>query len=233
MTSSEDRCAGCGCLVERELLKLSGGLLWCADHFPTAATCGANLAAQAHAGIAAVLRLAGAQHVLHEVGLEYGARRADLLEVAHDGLNGHEVKTERDTLFRLPEQVVAYSATCDRCTAWVDERHLEKTLRALPDWWGLQVLTGYGPLRFEQIRPALLNPSPQACATLRLLWKEEVQGLARELGRFYQRSKWSRERLSRALAGEVPAAELRPLVRAAILMRSGWLSERSAPRPHP
>jgi len=76
--------------------------------------------------------------VLDELGLRHGTCRVDIA-VVNGYLHGYEIKSDADTLQRLPGQVSVYCAVLDRATLVVGEKHAEKAKAHLPDWWGLRL----------------------------------------------------------------------------------------------
>jgi hypothetical protein len=70
----------------------------------------------------ALARTPGARGALDEVWVPRSNERADVAIIG-TRMDGFEIKTERDTLHRLPRQVEAYGRLFDRCTAVVDQRH--------------------------------------------------------------------------------------------------------------
>jgi hypothetical protein len=108
--------------------------------------------------------------------------RADLA-VLGKSLDGYEIKTSRDNLKRLPNQVQAYGSLFDRCTAVVAERHIESARGILPDWWGIMAIGSGDQARFHAIRKARRNPAVQAETLVRLLWRDEAMAALLGLGR--------------------------------------------------
>src|SRR5208283_715095 len=84
----------------------------------------------------ALAGIAGARAALDEVWVPRSNERADVAIIGQR-MDGDEIKTERDTLHRLPRRVVAYGRLFDRCTAVIDERHEPNVETILPDWWGI------------------------------------------------------------------------------------------------
>jgi len=76
--------------------------------------------------------------VLDEVGLRHGTARIDLV-VVNDRLHGYEIKSDRDSLKRLLDQVRVYSSVMDRMTLVVGYRHAYDALRMVPEWWGVRL----------------------------------------------------------------------------------------------
>jgi hypothetical protein len=105
--------------------------------------------------------------------------RADVV-VIDKTMDAFEIKTERDTLKRLPRQVDAYTRVFDRCHAVVAHRHVDKALEILPPWWGVQVIGER--LSFVALREAEPNGRVDRETLVRLLWRDEAYAVLCELG---------------------------------------------------
>ncbi|NVJ06384.1 sce7726 family protein [Myxococcus sp. AM001] len=107
--------------------------------------------------------------------------RVDVV-VIDDEMHGYELKSERDTLTRLPRQVAAYGAALDRATLVVAEGHLAKASALVPEWWGLSIAHSVGgsAVRVDAHRFAARNPEQQMCSVARLLWRPDALKLLRE-----------------------------------------------------
>lgn len=99
--------------------------------------------------------------------------RADVALVSRE-MNGYEIKTERDTLRRLPRQAPAYGRVFDRCTAVVASTHSPAVIDMLPEWWGVVEISVNGSVSFTVMRRARANPEVDPETLVRLLWREEV-----------------------------------------------------------
>jgi hypothetical protein len=111
--------------------------------------------------------------ILHELPLDRGQRRADVV-----GVNGHlagfEIKSDRDSLARLPGQTESYDAVFDYNTIVVSERLLSASLQKIPDWWGVMLVKGSAEsLKLTIVRRARRNWDQDKWALTRLLWKNE------------------------------------------------------------
>jgi hypothetical protein len=143
--------------------------------------------------------------------------RADMVAIGRF-LDGFEVKTDRDTLKRLPRQAQAYGRLFDRCTAVVAERHVEPALALLPEWWGITTIAIDGDVAFRTERAPQPNPSVDAETLVRLLWRSEAISALLQLGSTPD-EKRSRSSLWRELLYAAPLGQLRALVREALLNR--------------
>lgn len=142
--------------------------------------------------------------------------RADLAVIG-ESMDGFEIKTAQDTLRRLPWQASAYARVFDRCTVVVAAKHQVRVLEMLPEWWGVTVVSVNRTVAFTEIRAAGSNPAVDAETLVRLLWRDEAMTALTAVGlRPDKRS--SRGSLWKDLL-ELPLAELRSVVRRAILQR--------------
>lgn len=162
--------------------------------------------------------------VLDELGLRCGSVRADVVTVG-DSLDGYEIKSDGDTLARLPAQAEAYSAVFDRCTLVCAPKHLPGGRRMVPAWWGLVVADG----GLEPVRPALPNPSIRPDVLAQLLWRAEAAAILKPLGCPGTRP-MPRARLWAEIVARVSVDELRGHVRAALLARGDWMGRQRSER---
>src|SRR4051794_28800137 len=76
--------------------------------------------------------------VLNELGLRHGEFRADIA-VINGSLTGYEIKSDRDSLVRLVDQVKAYDSVFDHASVVVGCRHARSVASLLPPHWGIFV----------------------------------------------------------------------------------------------
>jgi len=155
-----------------------------------------------------------------------GEVRVDVA-VINGHLAGYELKSERDTLRRLPTQVEIYSRVLDWATLVVAERHLDHARPLLPEWWGVMVATGApdGVALVLDKEPAE-NPSVSPQHLVRLLWRDEVLNALEHRGLDHGVRSKPRGAMWARLAETVPLAELRMIVRDCLKRREGWRSAR-------
>ncbi|MHB1571100.1 MAG: sce7726 family protein [Solirubrobacteraceae bacterium] len=162
--------------------------------------------------------VAGARDTLEELWVPRSNERADIALIGR-WMDGFEIKTERDTLNRLPRQMVAYGRLFDRCTAVVAERHRHDAAAILPDWWGITTVHVNGAVTFAPVRKAKANPSIDPEVLVRLLWRDEVFNALISLGRTPDR-RTTRPRLWAELLRLASPSQLRAAVRNALLTRT-------------
>jgi hypothetical protein len=175
-----------------------------------------RLLIQRHAGQSRAL-------IIEELGLRHGSSRLDLA-VVNGSLNGYEIKSDRDTLRRLPKQILTYDAVLDRITLVVTERHLEHVLHRVPQFWGILVADqrSAGSVELQRVRSASPNPAIDPLSVARLLWREEALGILSTLGQERGLKSKPRDHLYRRLTEVLSLARLRKEVRHHFRHRSGW-----------
>jgi hypothetical protein len=167
--------------------------------------------------------------VLHELGLRHGAARVDVA-VVNGALHGYEIKSDADTLERLPAQIATYSLVLDKATLVVGERHAEKAITLLPSWWGIKIASQgpRGGISLHQEKYVRMNPSIDPLAVAELLWSNEVRDILRELGFIEKELRKPRAYLYRELAAAIDVNELRDTTRRVLKGREKW---RCQPKP--
>jgi hypothetical protein len=171
-------------------------------------------------------QVAGAQNTVDELWVPRSNERADMALLGRR-MDGFEIKTERDTLKRLPRQVAAYGRLFDRCTVVVAEKHRDRASELVPDWWGITSVYVNGHVAFTPVRAARRNPSIDPETLVRLLWREEAVHALRTLGSEPDRHA-SRASLWEELLRMTTLGQLKTGVRRALLRRESATSRGSA-----
>jgi hypothetical protein len=159
----------------------------------------------------------GARRALDELWVPRSNERADLAVLGRT-MDGFEIKTERDTLLRLPRQVAAYGRLFDRCTVVVADRHCEKVDAIVPDWWGITSVYVNGCVTFKTIRKPKTNNALDPETLVRLLWRDEAMTALVSLG-VVADPEAHRASLWRELIHTASLTQLRRVVRAALATR--------------
>lgn len=156
-----------------------------------------------------------------ELGL-CGEARVDVA-VVNGALSGFELKSARDTLARLPGQIVTYSQVLDYASIVVAANHMDPALNLVPDWWGVYCAEyESGNTVIKKIKAPQFNSGIQAERLGTLLWRPELlreltkRGLDRGV-----RSKPRKVMLAR-LVENTSLDELRAIVRYSLKGRSNW-----------
>jgi hypothetical protein len=166
---------------------------------------------------------------IDELGLCQGNARIDLA-VVNGSLSGYEIKSERDTLQRLPHQVEVYSKALDYVTIVASESHIVKTVDLIPEWWGvLATQSQQGDISFRLVRQPQENPSVDPYSVAQLLWRPEVVKILGDLGVKKGVTGKSRRVLWQTLAETLPIDELRDRVRHTLKVRERWRVDQLLP----
>jgi hypothetical protein len=167
--------------------------------------------------------------IIEELGICEGAARIDAA-VVNGQLAGFEIKSERDTLARLPRQLSLYARVFDRVTIITTARHVDTIAAMVPDYCGLRAASERaGQISLRMIIPAQLNVNVDSFAIAQLLWRDELVELVGKLGITKGLSGKRRRDLCNILAGAMPLAELKQAVRHRLQVRANW---RDYPKPH-
>jgi hypothetical protein len=160
--------------------------------------------------------------IVEELGLCQGIARVDLA-VVNGSVHGYEIKSERDTLARLPGQIDVYDQTLDFVTIVSAPNHSQKIRTLVPRWWGIWAAIGDGcDLRLEKVRDSSRNSGVDPYALAQLLWRDEALEALRERELAARVSSKPREELWRRLASELTVAELGEVVRNCLKRRGDW-----------
>lgn len=165
--------------------------------------------------------------IVDELAVCQGNARVDLA-VINGSFSGYEIKSDRDRLTRLPNQLAAYGMCFDAMTIVVGTRHVQECMRTVPAWWGIweAVATDDG-VKFGAWREPQQNPGITPERVVQLLWKEEARESLAEIG-ITPPTKSSRRQLWAMLVDKLPRKELFHAVRRRIRARGDW---RSGPTP--
>jgi len=161
--------------------------------------------------------------IIEELGVSHGTARIDIA-VVNGIMHGYEIKSDQDTLQRLPEQMNIFNAVFDKVTLVVGKSHLYNAINMIPDWWGIIVAKAdqNGSIIFNVIREGENNKEQDSVSVARLLWRNEALKILEEAGEahgFYSKPRASiYEKLSTILDQETLSAK----VRDAIFFRAEW-----------
>lgn len=160
--------------------------------------------------------------VMDEFGLLLGDARADLVAI-NGAFHGYEIKSNRDTLERLPHQRTAYGLCFDTVTLVVGSKHIKSARPAVPRWWGIieAVESPQGPALIVRRLPKK-NPTVNAESVAQLLWRDELSDVLASFG--VDPGKKTRQELWQALAALMPIQELCSCVRIKLKARGDWRS---------
>jgi hypothetical protein len=157
--------------------------------------------------------------LVEEMGVWSGSVRIDVALV-NGSLSGYELKSDSDTLERLPRQLAIYSRVFDYLYLIVGKKHIEKAQKILPNWWGIKIaVQGDSGVRLLPHQEPSLNPSPDPYLIAELLSKDEAIGV---LQKFKLDKGWRSKKIRlvhERLASELELRHLKDEVRAVLKAR--------------
>lgn len=119
--------------------------------------------------------------IIEELGVHHGTARIDIALI-NGSMHGYEIKSDRDTLDRLPEQVNEFNTVFDKLTLVVGRRHLYQAMHIVPDWWGVVIakFDSNNHLVFQTIRKPDHNKEQVGVSIAGLLWRKEALQILKE-----------------------------------------------------
>jgi hypothetical protein len=164
--------------------------------------------------------------IIEEMGLCQNDVRVDIAAI-NGRFCGYEIKSDRDTLVRLPKQRTVYGKCFDQMTLVVGERYAKEAFRAVPSWWGILVATSNGSkVIFDPVRPPQTNERVSVRMIVKLLWKAEALQILSNSGVLAD-NRTDCMSIHRKLIKSMDATELRNTVRERIKARGDWRSVKS------
>lgn len=160
--------------------------------------------------------------IFEELGVQHGTARVDIA-VVNGILHGYEIKSDKDNLDRLPEQIEEYNAVFDKITLVVGKRHLYHAIKMIPDWWGVVVAKlDDNSVIFNVIREEEFNKNQNSISIARLLWREEALKILEENGKAEGYYSKSRSAIYEKLASTLDRKTLSKKVRETLFFRPNW-----------
>ncbi len=166
--------------------------------------------------------------IIEELGITHGAARVDIA-VVNGNIHGYELKSDLDTLHRLPEQMRIYNSVLDQVTLVVGKNHLFEAINTVPEWWGIivaKVIDSNGAISFCSIRKADENPEKNSVDIASLLWRDEALQILEEIGHSQGMRSKPRRVLYERLAALLDQPTLRAKVRECLSLRTNWRFEK-------
>ncbi len=167
-------------------------------------------------------------YVVDELQICNGAARIDIAAI-NGALHGYEIKSESDTLIRLPNQLEQYNKVFDYIYFVCAKNQIEKANKIIPQWWGIYLAINVdGLAQLSLIRKPRKNDRLDSFALLQFLNKDElvIFGLKYDLGSASSLKRMQKYRLWQIIAAkvdkdEIPLDELSKYLRTSLKTREG------------
>lgn len=121
--------------------------------------------------------------IVHELNVCYGSARADVAAI-NGLLHGYEIKSESDTLERLPQQMEQYNKVFDNMTIVCCDNFISQAEKLIPKWWGIYIAS-YNDSQIIELdiyRKPEKNDNVDAFSISQFLQKAEIIQILIELG---------------------------------------------------
>lgn len=161
--------------------------------------------------------------IIDEFDVCRGVSRVDIA-VINDKLHGYEIKSEQDTLERLPMQIESYNKVFDKMTVVVSEKHLKKVNELVPEWWGIYCIISKAnnKLVLKKVRKSKVNKNVQLLEVVQLLWKDELIDILNNCGIKKGIKSKTRFALSELVIKNLPKKEIKKIVKLKLRIRTTW-----------
>lgn len=141
--------------------------------------------------------------IIDEFSSSYSSARIDI-SVLNGSLHGYEIKSERDTLERLPKQVEYYTKIFEYITIVTTEKYIKKVIEIIPEFFGIFLIENKkGILKLKKIRNSKKNKNIDYFELAKLLWKEELKEILKE-NKIKKVSSLTRIELTKKLVENIP-----------------------------
>lgn len=161
--------------------------------------------------------------IVEELGIQHGVARIDVA-VINGVMHGYEIKSDRDTLLRLPEQMDVYNSVFNQITLVVGRSHLYDAINIIPDWWGIMIAKIYADdsVIFNYIREAKENIKQDSISIAKLLWRDEALEILEEAGQADGFRSKPRSFIYEKLSETFDQKTLEEKVREVLFFRKDW-----------
>lgn len=156
--------------------------------------------------------------IVDELDVKNGLARVDIA-VINGVIHGFEIKSEVDTLHRLPNQIKHYNTSLEKISIAVNPIHTEKTLKKIPEWWGL--IEVYDNNEVVELREAGENPKINIADSLLFLWKGEMIKLLERYNIHFRKSS-NRRDLIKIMTVNIDKDKLLYELRQTLKSRKNW-----------
>lgn len=161
--------------------------------------------------------------IIDELAVCQGNAKIDIA-VINGSIQGYEIKSDVDTLRRLPSQIDAYNKVFDYLTIVTRKGHIEGITKIVPEWWGiLEAMESDGVVFFKPIRKATINNESESLSIIQLLWKNEcIQIINEHLKITKGITGKTKKHLWTLICDNLTLNEIKDIVRTTLKNRTNW-----------
>ncbi len=163
--------------------------------------------------------------VINEMVVCDGQARVDIA-VANGRLCGYEIKSDIDTLERLPNQISSYNKTFDKITIVVGKKYANDIISTVPEHWGIKMayMNRFKNISFQSIRAPKINNEVESNSLLELLWRDEIYLFLKEYG-LKGLSKKNVGELRDIACNTIPLKDIRSYTLKVLKTRQNWRAD--------
>lgn len=168
--------------------------------------------------------------IVDEFKICWGDARVDVA-VVNSNLHGYEIKSDNDTLERLPSQIAFYGQVFDTMSLVCTKKWLSKSRIIIPAWWGIIVAEDInGSITIKRLRKERLNKKVNLRSILELTWKNEALEILASHQQIKNFKYKTRFYIWDEILKNVPDDVIKEMVRDCIKSRDYWRSSASLQR---
>lgn len=158
--------------------------------------------------------------IINELGINNGESRVDLA-VVNGMIHGYEIKSDFDTLERLPRQITYYNKLFERMTIISSRKFYQQICELVPKWWGVKVISYDGTRLIEKRKGRKQTTQDKDCL-LRLLWKKELEDFIDVIGYPKRMKKLKKHQLLEIFSEEADVSTIQQHVYKSLKNRENW-----------
>lgn len=158
--------------------------------------------------------------IINELGIDFGSSRIDVA-VVNGMIHGYEIKSDVDTLERLPRQMEFYNKLFQRVTIVASRKFYDRICTEVPKWWGIKIISADNT-RLINKRKGGLNNKQDKNTLLRLLWKKDLEELVDRLGFPKKMKRMKKHQLLELFSQEADMDIVREFTYKALVKRENW-----------
>ncbi|NIK11151.1 sce7726 family protein [Alkalibacillus almallahensis] len=162
--------------------------------------------------------------IINELGIDYGASRVDVA-VVNGIIHGYEIKSDLDTLDRLPNQISYYNRVFERMTIVSSRKYYEKVNELVPKWWGIKIISADGSRLICKRTGRRKNKNQDKSLLLKLLWKKDLENFVDIMGFDKKIKKLRKKQLLELFLQEAEIDLVRNYVYEVLKNREFWREE--------
>lgn len=158
--------------------------------------------------------------IINELGIDFGSSRIDVA-VVNGIIHGYEIKSDLDTLDRLPRQMEYYNKLFQRMTIVISRKFYNQIREIVPPWWGIKIIS-VDRTRLIDKRKGRKNNNQDKDTLLKLLWKKDLERLVDTLGLPKKIKRMKKHQLLELFSQEADLNVVRDFTYQALLHRENW-----------